>query len=99
MIYAIGDRGADVERQFDYFSTFDNIVRFTFAELMSTNEVVDQNASIILFFPYTLWERLVETSDELYGVRGFKESIHGLKQLLSSHPPLDQRIATLRAAG
>ena len=74
MLYAIGDSGADVENQFDLFSTFPNIVHVTFKELMGTKQVIDNDAGIILFFPYELWDTLVETGSGLYGAN-FKENI------------------------
>jgi glutathione synthase/RimK-type ligase-like ATP-grasp enzyme len=83
MLYAIGDSKADIERQYDLFSTFNSIVHLSFDELMSTEETIDRNAGIILFFPYKLWDRFVETSDELYGVRGFKANISKLKTHLN----------------
>jgi hypothetical protein len=82
MLYAIGDKNADVERQFDLFSTYAEIVPITFDELMGTSETIDRDAGIILFFPYKLWDGFVETSNELYGVRGFNRNICRLKNHL-----------------
>jgi glutathione synthase/RimK-type ligase-like ATP-grasp enzyme len=82
MLYAIGDDGADIESQFELFSTFENIVHMTFDELMITDEVLDENAGIILFFPYRLWNTFVETNNGLYGGRGFKANILELKNHL-----------------
>lgn len=88
MLYAIGDDGADIERQFDLFSTFKNIVHITFDALMSMEETIDRNAGIILFFPYRLWNTFVETNNELYGGKGFKANICKLKDHL--HKKLKQ---------
>ena len=79
MLYAIGDDGADVEQQFDLFSTFKDIVHVTFDELMGTDRVIDEDASIILFFPYKLWNAFVETGDGLYGGRSFNANIRKLR--------------------
>lgn len=83
MLYAIGDSKADIERQFDLFSTFNSIIHFTFDELMNTEETLDRNAGIILFFPYKLWDSVVEASNELYGVTGFKANMSNLKTHLN----------------
>ena len=82
MLYAIGDNGADIEGQFDLFSTFKDIVHFTFDELMDTASIVDRNAGIKLFFPYNLWNKHVEKSSGLYGGKGYKADIITLKNLL-----------------
>lgn len=82
MLYAIGDNKADTERQFESFSAYGDIIHLTFEELMSIEKIMDRNAGIILFFPYNLWNSRVETGNELYGVRGFKENIGRLKKLL-----------------
>ena len=75
MLYAIGDDGADIENQFDLFSTFQDIVHVTFDELMGTEQIIDNDAGIILFFPYKLWNTFVETGNGLYGGKSFKENI------------------------
>jgi glutathione synthase/RimK-type ligase-like ATP-grasp enzyme len=79
MLYAIGDNKADTERQFELFSAFENIIHLSFKELMTIEKTIDANAGVILFFPYMLWNKFVETSNELYGVRGFRENISKLK--------------------
>jgi hypothetical protein len=88
MLYAIGDDGADIENQFDLFSTFPNIVHVTFDELMDTKQVIDEDAGIILFFPYKLWSTFVERKEGLYGGRSFKANICTLKDHL--HKKLKQ---------
>jgi glutathione synthase/RimK-type ligase-like ATP-grasp enzyme len=88
MLYAIGDDGADIENQFDLFSTFPNIVPVTFDELMDTKQVIDEDAGIILFFPYKLWGAYVEKDDALYGGKSFKATICTLKDHL--HQKLEQ---------
>lgn len=82
MLYAIGDDGVDIERQFDLFSTFKNIVHFTFDKLVSNERTIDKDAGIILFFPYRLWNAFVETNNGLYGGKGFKSNICKLKDHL-----------------
>jgi glutathione synthase/RimK-type ligase-like ATP-grasp enzyme len=88
MLYAIGDDGADIENQFDLFSTFKNIVHITFDELMNTEQTIDKEAGIILFFPYKLWDTFVETDNGLYGGKQFKANICKLKDHL--HKKLEQ---------
>ena len=85
MLYAIGDDGADVEKQFDLFSTFKDIVHMTFDELMGTDIVIDEDASVILFFPYKLWDTFVEAGNGLYGGRSFIANIRKLKNHLQEH--------------
>lgn len=82
MLYAIGDRGADIENQFDLFSTFPNIIHISFDELMDTQQIIDKDAGIILFFPYKLWNAFVESKEGLYGGRTFKANICALKNHL-----------------
>ena len=82
MLYAIGDCGADIENQFELFSTFENIVHITFDELMGTRQIIDEDAGIILFFPYKLWDNFVETNTGLYGGKSFKANICTLKDHL-----------------
>ena len=82
MLYAIGDEGADIESQFELFSTFQNIVHVTFDELMSTEKIIDGDAGIILFFPYKLWNAFVETGHGLYGGKSFRKNICKLKDHL-----------------
>jgi glutathione synthase/RimK-type ligase-like ATP-grasp enzyme len=55
---------------------------------MRTEQVLDEHAGIILFFPYRLWDTFVETNNGLYGGKGFKASICKLKDHL--HNKLEQ---------
>jgi glutathione synthase/RimK-type ligase-like ATP-grasp enzyme len=82
VVYAIGDVCADTEQQFDLFSTFENVVQLTYEDLMSAEKIIARNADIVMFFPYNLWDILVETGNDIYGVGDYGKKIDRLKIFL-----------------
>ncbi len=55
----------------------------TFNELEKENGIIASNVPIFMCFPYSLWNKIVEKEDVLYGVGSFGKSIKKLAEYLT----------------
>lgn len=82
MLYSIGDRDVDSEKQFENFSGYERVISMTYKDLFKSRKTIDNRAALMLFFPYNPWNEIVENKQGIYGVGTFGRNIQKLKSKL-----------------
>ena len=85
-VFVIGDlstKDSQADLTFTVMSKFPNVIPKTFQELTEKSSIVASDAPVLMCFPYSLWDKMVETGDKLYGVGNFGKSIRDLAEHLT----------------
>lgn len=81
-LFLIGDENEE-DRTFSCLGSHPGVRKVTYSQAMSGTGIIASGAPVMLCFPYSLWDYLVENDNVLYGVREFGYSILNLAEMLN----------------
>ena len=68
---------------FSEMGKFPDVEQVSYQEIVNSSNIIASSVPILLCFPYSLWNNMVEKKDELYGVGKFGEYIQNLSDYMS----------------